>query len=203
MSDLIKINTEQQVKNSFAQQIPVFDLVNENHPLLRQKLDEFDFSKPPVDPNAFASSLVETCKKYNGYGLSANQCGFKHRVFVMGAGDEYVAMFNPKVLEYSPDGAMMVEGCLSFSLLGLRISRASWVVVEYQDFTGTKHQKRFEGLSARCFLHELDHMDGIVFTQRAKPLALKSGVDKRNKLLRQVKKNASKHLAAKKLTNGK
>ena len=98
--DVIVFNTEDTLKQrSYSQMhsVPTFDLVPETHPILKQVMPEFDFANPPVNPAEFASSLVETCKKYNGYGLSANQCGFPYRVFVMGTDDNYVAFFNPKV----------------------------------------------------------------------------------------------------------
>ena len=148
-----------------------------------KELPEFDFTKPPVDANAFASTLVETCKKYNGLGLSANQCGFPYRVFVMGAGDEYVAFFNPKLIK-SEGEVHIEEGCLSWPLLNLRITRPKKIWVEYQTFTGEKKEAIFDGMTARCFLHELDHMNGIMYTSRVKPLALQFGLKKLEKIRR-------------------
>jgi len=79
--------------------------------------------------------------------------------------------------------------------LFLNITRPESIIVEYQDFTGEKKTAKFSGLSARCFLHELDHMNGIVYTERAKPLALQSGIKKRNKLYGRFRK-INKRLAA-------
>jgi peptide deformylase len=58
--------------------------------------------------------------------------------------------------------------------------------VEYQDFNGEKKTATYSGISARCFLHELDHMNGIVYTSRVKPMALQSGMKKRNKLMKKI-----------------
>ena len=189
MSEMITFNTEDSLKSTgiVPQNIPVFKLVSEDHPILREVLPEFDFSNPPVNPSEFASSLVETCKLHHGYGLSANQCGFKHRVFVMGSGDEFVAFFNPEIINISKDESHIQEGCLSFPFLGLRITRPAEIGVRYQDFNGEWKGATFTGISARCFLHELDHMNGIVFTQKVKPLALQLGTQKRNKLMRKLK----------------
>ena len=130
---------------------------------------------------------LETCRKLNGLGLSANQCGFPHRVFVIGSNDSYIACFNPKII--SVDGEThMEEGCLSFPLLTLKITRPKKITVEYQDFTGQKRVATFDGLTARCFLHELDHMDGIVYTTRVKPLALQFGMKKMKKLGQKINK---------------
>ena len=182
--DIVLYDTVEAVKiKPTATQVETFDLVPPDHPALYKVLPEFDFENVPINPNSFASTLVETCKKHHGIGLSANQCGFEYRVFVMGAGEEYVAYFNPKII--SSDGeAHMEEGCLSFPFLNLRITRPSKVEIEYQDFTGEKRTKTFDGISARCFLHELDHMNGIVYTSRVKPLALQFGLKRLSKIQR-------------------
>jgi len=184
MSDIIKFNTDELAQTKITVEVGTYELVPENDPILREVMPEFIFDGS-VDANSVASRLVETCKKNRGIGLSANQCGLRYRVFVMGAGEDYVAFFNPKVLEAKGE-SHMIEGCLSFPFLGLRITRPEEILVEYQDFRGEKRQSRFTGLSARCFLHELDHMNGICYTQVAKPLALKSGLSKRKKVLKDL-----------------
>jgi len=189
MSDTIVFDTDAAVQNQpIMRQVKTFTLVPENHPALHEVLPEFDFSNPPISANEFASTLVETCKLNKGIGLSANQCGFKHRVFVMGAGDEYVAFFNPKVVSMSDEMALMDEGCLSYPLLSLKINRPKEIMVEYQDFNGQIRNTKLVGISARCFLHELDHMNGIVYTSRVKPLAFEMAMKKRDKMFKMVKK---------------
>ena len=189
MSDTIVFDTDAAVQNQpIMRQVKTFALVPENHPALYEVLPEFDFGNPPVNPNEFASALVETCKLNRGIGLSANQCGFKHRLFVMGAGDEYVAFFNPKVVSMSDEMSLMDEGCLSYPLLSLKINRPKEIMVEYQDFNGQIRNTKLTGISARCFLHELDHMNGIVYTSRVKPLAFEMAMKKRDKMFKMVKK---------------
>ena len=205
--DVIRIDTDSW-KNELAIEqvkIEIFPLVPETHPALKKVLPEFDFTNPPVEPNKFASSLVETCKKHKGLGLSANQCGYEYRVFVMGNEDNYVAFFNPKILQASSDMLKMEEGCLSFLDLFISVERPSTIEVEYQDFTGQKKTAKFTGLTARCFQHELDHLNGILYTHLTKPLALQIAMkkrsklaDKRRKLQKQLVskvKNVSKQLA--------
>jgi peptide deformylase len=182
--DIVLYDTVEAVKiKPTATQVETFDLVPPDHPALYKVLPEFDFENAPINANSFASTLVETCKKQNGIGLSANQCGFEYRVFVMGAGEEYVAYFNPKILSSSGE-KHMEEGCLSFPFLNLHITRPETVEVEYQDYNGEKRTKTFNGISARCFLHELDHMNGIVYTSRVKPLALQYGLKRLEKIRR-------------------
>ena len=99
MSDVFTYNTEEALNQKPTQpQAQVLPLVAEDNPILKQVVPEFNFDNPPVNPNSLASSLVDTCKYYKGYGLSANQCGLSYRVFVMGANEEYVAFFNPKII---------------------------------------------------------------------------------------------------------
>ncbi|CAB4133432.1 Def N-formylmethionyl-tRNA deformylase [uncultured Caudovirales phage] len=189
MSEVISFNTDELAKPILAPEAPpqIFGLVHESHEILSKVLPEFDFANPPVNPNEFASTLVETCKAHNGYGLSANQCGFEHRVFVAGHGDNYVAYFNPEILTTSTTTSHMAEGCLSYPFLGLHITRPDTIVVKYQDFNGETHQETFDGLTARIIQHELDHLNGIVYTSRAKPLALQMSLKKRDKLMKKLR----------------
>ena len=187
MSEVFNYNTDDSLKVSTGKNQPfTFTLVGETNSILKEVMPEFDFDNPPVNPSQFASTLVETCKLHKGYGLSANQCGFKYRVFVMGTNDDYVAFFNPKIIATSNEEVHMVEGCLSFPLLGLRITRPQIIEVEYQDFKGVKRTTKFSGISARCFQHELDHMNGIMYTEKVKPLALQQGMKKRNKIIKKI-----------------
>jgi peptide deformylase len=193
--EIIRFNTNDLTDPNRMMHVQLFDLVPETDPVLKEVLPEFDFKNSPTDPVLFASRLVETCKHHRGVALSANQCGFKHRVFVMGAGDEYVAFFNPKLIAESDDKLFMMEGCLSFPLLGLHIERSAGIVVEFHNHLGELKRENLTGISARCFLHELDHLNGVCYTSRVKPLALKQGVKKRDKfrtMATRLQKNASK-----------
>jgi peptide deformylase len=82
----------------------------------------------------------------------------------------------------------MEEGCLSYMDLFLNIERPISIMVSYQDFTGEKKTAQFAGLTARCFQHELDHMNGIVYTTHVKPLAMEMAYKKRTKLAQQRRK---------------
>ena len=188
MSEVFNYNTEELIKSIpvTPAQPKVFNLIAEDNPILRQVVPEFDFDNPPVNPNEFASTLVETCKLNRGIGLSANQCGFPYRVFVMGYENNYVAFFNPEIINISKEEVHMIEGCLSFPFLGLRITRPAEIGVRYQDYTGEWKGTTLSGISARCFQHELDHQNGIVYTDKVKPMALQSGMKKRNKIMRKI-----------------
>ena len=116
-NEILSIDTGELAKvkpTASKVEVPIFKLVPENDPILFQPIEDFNFEDVPVNPNTFASSLVETCKANKGLGLSANQCGFKYRVFVVGYEDNYVAYFNPKITWQSDVLAHADEGCLSY-----------------------------------------------------------------------------------------
>jgi peptide deformylase len=180
-SDVIKINTDGDGGTTIQPDIEILALVDENDPILKCTTPEFDFENPTLNPVEFASQLVETCKLKGGFGLAAPQVGVAERVFVMGSGEDFVAFFNPRILNSSKETSMVAEGCLSFPMLALKVERPSQVEVEYQDFNGVTRTGIFSGLSAHCFQHELDHLNGVCYTDRAKPMALKMGLKKRKK----------------------
>lgn len=168
-------------------QIPIFDFVDENHPILKQVIPPFVFS-PDFDAAGFASSMVETCRKHGGLGLAANQCGKNVRMFVMGSKDSYVAHFNPAILESSDDEVVLDEGCLSFPNLFLKVKRPSYVRITYQDYNGHHHEREYSGITARVFQHELDHLNGVCYTGRVGQVSLHLARKKQTKLAKGMKK---------------
>jgi len=144
----------------------IYDLVKPDHPLLRTKLSRFDFNNPPTDPHELANNLIETMIHYKGIGLSANQCGLPYRVFVLWSNPTKV-MFNPTVADVSNEDIQLEEGCLTYPNLFIKIKRPKLIRVRYMDSFGEAHTDKFTGISARCVLHEMDHLDGFNFTSRA------------------------------------
>jgi len=149
----------------------IYKLLEPKHPLVHTKMpeyidDDLSFRKQLMD------DMVESMKHYGGIGLSANQVGIPSRMFVFGDNENYVACFNPKILVESENTVPIDEGCLTYPGLFVRIHRPDWIEAEFEDETGQKHTDTFEGLMCRVFQHEMDHMDGIDFTQRAKKLHL-------------------------------
>jgi peptide deformylase len=188
MSQILKLNTVDP-KYQQEKEVEPFPLYDENHPMMKQRIPEYDITllPNPVMTNTI-NRLKMTMKLYNGLGLSANQCGVFERVFIVGNGEIVIVCINPKVIKVSEDLIKDNEGCLSFPGLFLKVERASSVEVEYYDFQGKKYNTTFTGLTARCFLHELDHMNGITMDKHVKPLALKMAKDKQGKLFKRVKR---------------
>lgn len=156
-------------------------------PILTTKLEPFDFENPLVDPKELANHLIEVMDKHNGIGLSANQLGMNHRVFVMRTEPRLVC-FNPVLTFESEDQAVMEEGCLTFPLLYVRIKRSSWIRAKFFDENSKIQTQKFTGITARCFQHELDHLNGVVYLNRASKMNVERAKRKLKLLRRRQKK---------------
>ena len=98
-------------------------------------------------------------------GLAANQVGVLKRVVVIDVGEGLYQLVNPKIIEAEGE-RVIVEGCMSSPDVWGKVKRPERVVVEYTTPEGEVLQKEAEGLLAKCFCHELDHLDGIFFTDK-------------------------------------
>lgn len=187
MSEIFTIDTEEGIVKEKEEVIEPLSLFDDNHPMLLQRIPEYDVTRLP---NPVLGKLIKrlkmTMKLHGGIGLSANQCGIFERVFVLGANDAIWACINPKIVNASPDLIRDKEGCLSFPGLALGVERHSWVEAEFINEECKVVQMRFEGLTARCFQHELDHMNGIKFTSKVKPLALQMAKKQQQKLIKKI-----------------
>lgn len=162
-------------------------LVPEDSPLLRTKLEPFDFKNPSADPIKLVKLLVKEMNKRGGIGLSANQLGLKERVFVMKT-EPLTCCFNPRIVEVSEEEVLLDEGCLSYPGLFVKIKRPKMIVARYADINGEMVTKTFDGITARCFQHELDHLEGKIFFEHANPIHLRRAREKRKMTLRKIQK---------------
>jgi peptide deformylase len=163
-------------------------LIPETNGILKQTQGNFDFSNPVFEPKNLAQRMNECMKKYNGLGLSACQVGIPFKVFVMRVDSaEPLALFNPRIVSVSEKDIIMKEGCLSFPLLYLNVRRPDAVRIRFQTADGETKTQQFIGMSARVALHEMDHMEGITYTNRASSFELQRATRKRMILKRKVK----------------
>lgn len=142
-------------------------LIKYPNPLLSTPCEEFNFSNPPGNPNELSVALMQIMNDYNGVGLSANQVGVPFRVFVMRGHPENFACFNPKIVSFSKETELLDEACLSFPGINVKVKRSKDIKVRFQTPSGEMTTMNFSGLTARTFQHELDHLDGILFFNRA------------------------------------
>ncbi|CAB4162892.1 Def N-formylmethionyl-tRNA deformylase [uncultured Caudovirales phage] len=143
------------------------ELVPHTSEILTKLCESFDFTNPPFDPIEFSKDLVKTMYDHNGIGLAANQVGIPYRIFAMRAAPENFVCFNPRIVQPSEAEIVLEEGCLTFKGLQVKVKRPQHVRVRFQTPNGETLTKQFTGISARIFQHELDHLDGIVFYNRA------------------------------------
>jgi peptide deformylase len=107
-------------------------------------------------------------------------------VFVIGTDQFQMACINPKVLESSEEIVKDTEGCLSFPAFFLSIPRPKWIEVEFTNENGERKQTKLEGLTARCFLHELEHLNGVKFTSHVGSVAMAQAKRKQEKLIKRI-----------------
>lgn len=138
-----------------------------NDPILKTPCREFNFNEPPLDPIELAQALVKTMYQNNGIGLAANQVGLSYRVFAMRGAPENFVCFNPKLVQPSEMEIVLEEKCLTYPGLLVKIKRPQHVRVRFTMPNGETVTKQFTGITARIFQHELDHLDGILYFNRA------------------------------------
>ena len=153
----------------------MINLVKYPNEVLLQQCKEVDLNI--IDISKYIDGMIDLMKVHKGIGLAAPQIGLNYRFFMMET-DMYI---NPVILEESKDIVIDIEGCLSFPGLSMRVKRAKKVIVEYTDIKGNRQEGKFVNYMARCFQHELDHLDGITFDQRVSKLVFDRAVKKKRK----------------------
>lgn len=118
---------------------------------------------------ALLDDMKETVRKENGAGLAAPQIGINKRVVVIDLEEGYFEMINPKILAVKGEQTG-TEGCLSVKGKYGVVTRPEKVKAEYRDRKGKKHTVTGVDLFARCMCHEFDHLDGILYVDRATEL---------------------------------
>lgn len=148
-------------------------LVKSNDPILRKKIPEYVFADHSYEYTVdLATSMVKLMYDNNALGLAAPQVGLEHRVFVMRGSPENFVCFNPRIVMSSEEQIYLEEGCLSFPNLLIKVKRPKMVRVRFTVPDGKTYTRVFTGMTARCFQHELDHLDGVVMSDRANPIHL-------------------------------
>ncbi len=139
-------------------------IVHYGDPLLRKKARPVPEITPDIQ--TLIDEMVDSMRAASGVGLAAPQIGVSLRVIVWDVGEGVGALVNPKIIRASgmQDGP---EGCLSIPGLSGSVERPERVTIRGIDRTGKEVRITGEGLAARCFCHEVDHLDGILFVDLA------------------------------------
>ena len=144
----------------------ILQLTPNTHPILHERVKP---CSKDLDRSEMSRILKENMMHYEGVGLSANQIGISERVFIMMLNmetEETITCFNPRIIKRYDDNVMYEEGCLSFPDKFVNVERPDRIVVKYEDEDKKDHKIKLSGMAARVFLHEFDHLEGIVFTER-------------------------------------
>lgn len=137
-------------------------------PALRARAREV--GTPDDADRAFVQDLLETMRAYHGVGLAANQVGVTRRIAVVETDpDQTIVLIDPVVVGQEGKDKDE-EGCLSIPDIFGHVERPFTVTVEATDADGRRRTISAEGLAARAILHEIDHLDGILFLDRLGPL---------------------------------
>lgn len=173
----------------------ILELVDTTHPALKQEAQPFDFNNPPVDPQELFENLRDTMVANRGVGLAANQVGLPYSVFVVGHPDDpdnVFSVFNPKIVDESPDQVLAEEGCLTYPGLFVKIKRPATIRVRYTSHNGVTDTIKFDGMTARIFQHEYDHLMGTCHADRATRFHMDQALRQKKKLDRIRKQNVKK-----------
>lgn len=183
-----------KVVNGDLIEYEIYKLVDFYDPILRKPTEPFVFTGTGENlkqSEYLAYSLAETLSELQGIGLSANQVGLPWRVCALNMGAEIWTLFNPEIIEKSETlNTEFQEGCLSYPGLYLKIPRPNHIKVKFQAIGGQFVEKEFDGLTAVCVQHEIDHLDGVVYTDLVSPIKLDQAKRKVKQNLKKIKRNA-------------
>ena len=153
--------------------MPAREVIIVPHPALRKKAEKVSDFGPGLQN--LIDDMILTLQEASGAGLAAPQVNVSQQVILVEYGNEddeeipptlYVTV-NPRVSRFSQETEFGAEGCLSIPGLMGEIERSQDIIVEGQNRTGEPVKLKLAGWTARIFQHEIDHLDGILFTDRA------------------------------------
>ncbi|MBI4142477.1 peptide deformylase [Candidatus Uhrbacteria bacterium] len=147
---------------------PPLAIITNPNPRLRQRAEDVDIKTlARLRAEGFVDALVETMRIADGVGIAAPQVGVPHRIIVVMEGRTPRVYVNPVITSRSLRSAVDVEGCLSVPGVVGAVRRATSVSVRALDGEGNPVEKKCKDLVARIFQHEVDHLDGVLFIDRA------------------------------------
>ena len=160
-------------------------LVKYPNKILNTKVSQVNIEDPGFDPIELKKQMVEVMLDNNGIGLSANQVGLDAQVFVMGDKAENCTMcINPEILQHTEDTSVEIEGCLSFPGMYVKVKRPTEILAKWFDENLEEQSVKIDGYTAKCFLHEWDHLQGINMKDRVSQLKWDMPTKKMKKYLK-------------------
>ena len=143
----------------------MLQIVTYPNPVLRRKAETIEEIDDEI--RNLIDDMAEAMYQDDGVGLAATQVGISKRLIVIDAGEGFSVLINPELVEKSKEEESMEEGCLSLPEIRLPIKRANRIVVKGLNEKGEPVQYEKEGLMARVYLHEIDHLNGVLIIDHA------------------------------------
>lgn len=167
-------------------------VIKHGNPILRMKAEPVDLENDEIKP--LIEDMFVTMDEEGGIGLAAPQVAVSKSFFVIDMGliednGKLTAIINPEILE-TEGQVKFEEGCLSIPDIREEVTRPETIRVRYQDIDGQIHESEINGMKARVFQHEIDHLNGILFIDRIGPMRRKL----LNKQLKKIAAEESKYL---------
>lgn len=163
--------------------VAVRRIVKLGEPVLRQKSKKIHRVDESI--KHLVDDLIDTVRDAGGAGLSAPQIGVPLRAIVTDVDDRLRVVINPEVVEASEEEVEADEGCLSIPGIWGPLARKARVTVRGLSATGKPVKIKSEGIEARCFQHEIDHLNGVLFIDL---------IDDKSKLYRVVSEDEAEEL---------
>jgi len=137
------------------------------HPskILRKKTEKV--KKIDVKIKKLAEEMIKIMMKNGGVGLAANQIGKNLSLFVAYDNKKFYVFINPEIEKFYGKEKIMEEGCLSIPKIWGEIKRYEGVILNYQNLFGKKKKLKAKGFLAQIIQHEIDHLNGILFIDKA------------------------------------
>lgn len=142
----------------------VLEVLTAGHPTLKQVAEPVDFVNKKM--RAFINDMAETMYKENGVGLAAPQVGVSQQIIVVDDGHGLMALINPELV-HGEGSQIGLEGCLSVPGYYGDVERYQTITVKAMDMHNKKVRLKAEGFLARIIQHEMDHLKGHLFIEKA------------------------------------
>jgi peptide deformylase len=148
-----------------------FQIITHPNPILRRISKEVDVKKiKHPDQKETIKGMVSTMLEKDGVGLAAPQIGINDRIIVVNTKDRVIAMINPEITRKSITKEAMEEGCISVPGIFGNVKRNKKIDCIFYNEEGKRMKLKASGLLARIIQHETDHLDGILFIDKADDL---------------------------------
>lgn len=146
----------------------LYNIITHPNKFLRQNTEDINIDQIKTDEiQNLIDSLIFTMKKKDGIGLAAIQVGINKSIVIINSKDEPLVLINPKIISKSFRKTTMEEGCLSVPNVYGAVKRPKNIKINAYDSNGQEINEKYTGLISKIIQHEIDHLNGILFIDKA------------------------------------